>query len=177
MPKRTAHLVLAGLLALLAVIVLLHMPRSVPGPSTRAVAVAAIPPGRPEPFVVPRSPGESRGGTAAVRSTRALRSETGSSQASGAGYWAYQDPATGALTQRPTKEQASAFRELDPRDLNGAGTSSEGLVEVPSPVAHGGIMVDVRGRFMSGLTATLDSTGSVTATCGPVKPEAVREGE
>ena len=44
-------------------------------------------------------------------------------------------------------------------------TSSEGLVEVKSPVAGGGVMVNLEGRFQSAMVIETDANGNVTAPC------------
>jgi hypothetical protein len=42
-------------------------------------------------------------------------------------------------------------------------TSSDGLVQVKSPVAGGGVMVDLQGRFQNAMTMTTDKNGNVVA--------------
>lgn len=69
-----------------------------------------------------------------------------------AGMRAYVDPRTGRLLSEPP-----AGRQVPPSDP--ASTSTEGLVETPLP--HGGVMLDVRGRFQSPLVATVDADGRV----------------
>jgi hypothetical protein len=54
--------------------------------------------------------------------------------------------------------------------------SSEGLVEVPSPVAGGGVMVDLKGRFQNTFVATVDGAGQVDATCVPEDQRGAEEG-
>jgi hypothetical protein len=44
-------------------------------------------------------------------------------------------------------------------------TSSEGLVEVASPVAGGGVQVDLQGRFQSSTAVTIDANGKITTPC------------
>jgi hypothetical protein len=44
-------------------------------------------------------------------------------------------------------------------------TSSEGLVEEKSPVAGGGVMVNLQGRFQNAMTIAVDENGTVAAPC------------
>ena len=46
-------------------------------------------------------------------------------------------------------------------------TSHEGLVETPSPVPGGGVMVDLQGRFLSPLTATVGADGKIEMRHAP----------
>jgi hypothetical protein len=48
---------------------------------------------------------------------------------------------------------------------NAVSTSSQGLVETPSPVPGGGTMVDLQGRFQNAMTMQIDEHGNVTAPC------------
>lgn len=48
---------------------------------------------------------------------------------------------------------------------NAVSTSSQGLVETPSPVPGGGVMVDLQGRFQNAMTMQIDEHGNVTAPC------------
>ena len=50
---------------------------------------------------------------------------------------------------RPTTQVSRADRaQLDAAVSSSVNTSTEGLVERPSPVAGGGIIVDLQGRFL-----------------------------
>jgi hypothetical protein len=69
----------------------------------------------------------------------------------------YRNPVTGELGGPPA--EAPDQVSLPPDDA--LSTSSEGLVETPSPVPGGGSMVDLQGRFRSPLTATQDAEGKV----------------
>jgi hypothetical protein len=51
--------------------------------------------------------------------------------------------------------------QLPPSLLNALSTSHQGLVEAPSPVPGGGVMVDLQGRFRSMLFATIGPDGRV----------------
>ena len=44
-------------------------------------------------------------------------------------------------------------------------TSSEGLVETKSPVAGGGVMVNLEGRFQNAMVIEKDADGNITAPC------------
>ena len=46
-------------------------------------------------------------------------------------------------------------------------TSPEGLVEEPSPVPGGGVMIDLQGRFQNRATATASDSDSVVIDCAP----------
>jgi hypothetical protein len=48
-----------------------------------------------------------------------------------------------------------------------ASQSSAGLVEMPSPVSGGGVMVNLEGRFQQAMTMTIDADGKVSAPCVP----------
>jgi hypothetical protein len=68
------------------------------------------------------------------------------------------DPQTG----QPTREATEAMPlQLAPDEEKRFSTSHSGLVESLSPVAGGGVLVDLQGRFHSPLTATIDATGKV----------------
>jgi hypothetical protein len=69
------------------------------------------------------------------------------------------DPLTGALLKEPAPR--SLPLQLPPSLLNALSTSHQGLVEAPSPVPGGGVMVDLQGRFRSMLFATIGPDGRV----------------
>ena len=70
-----------------------------------------------------------------------------------AGMQAHVDPATGKLLQEPAvPPPAQALPSRRPP-----------LAEVPAP--GGGTMVELDGRFMSTMTATLDADGSIRIDC------------
>jgi hypothetical protein len=71
---------------------------------------------------------------------------------------AYIDPETGEFIT-PPEPQVPATEMLAPQAA--FSTSHDNLVEIPSPVAGGGTMVDLKGRFRSPLTATIDSSGKI----------------
>ena len=80
----------------------------------------------------------------------------------------HRDPVTGELGAPPA--EAPDQVSLPPDDA--LSTSSEGLVETPSPVPGGGSMVDLQGRFRSPLTATQDAEGKVMIQHLPSGPSA-----
>jgi len=80
----------------------------------------------------------------------------------------YRDPVTGELGDPPA--EAPAQVSLPPDDA--LSTSSEGLVETPSPGPGGGVMVDLQGRFRSPLIATQDAEGKITIQHLPGGPSA-----
>ena len=69
------------------------------------------------------------------------------------------DPETGQTIAAPGPGQAD-----EPGGV--ANTSAEGLVEEPSPVPGGGVMVDLQGRFQNAAIVTGD-TDSVKVECVP----------
>jgi hypothetical protein len=75
-----------------------------------------------------------------------------------AGMRIYLDPETGEPRDPPTEAMDQV--SLPPDDA--LSTSSEGLVETPSPVPGGGVKLDLQGRFRSPLIATQDAEGKVT---------------
>ena len=70
------------------------------------------------------------------------------------------DPSTGAIVPAPVGPPAPA--QLAPA----ASHSAQGLVERPAP--GGGVMLDLQGRFLSPVTATVAPDGAPHAEChGP----------
>ena len=74
-----------------------------------------------------------------------------------AGMRAFVDPQTGELTGPPTGRPP----EVAPPPQAPLSTSDEGLAEVDVPRPGRGVMVDLRGRFRSALTATVGPDGKV----------------
>jgi hypothetical protein len=70
----------------------------------------------------------------------------------------YIDPETGEFI---TPEEAEVLPEKRLTPPAAYSTSHEGLEERPSPAPGGGTMVDLKGRFQSPLTATIDSSGEI----------------
>ena len=71
----------------------------------------------------------------------------------------YIDPETGAFLKEPAPGHEPL--QLTPQLQNALSTSDSGLVEVPSPVPGGGVMIDLQGRFQSPLVGTIDANGKV----------------
>lgn len=69
------------------------------------------------------------------------------------------EPSAGALAVETPESLAEAFN-----------TSSAGLVETPSPVPGGGIILDLQGRFHSPLVATQEADGKISIEHMPVVP-------
>jgi hypothetical protein len=84
------------------------------------------------------------------------------------------DPATGEFVE---PRDGTVPVALDKETLDALSTSAEGLVETPSPVPGGGVMVDLRGRFHSTHIAVTDGAGGLSATCHSGAPHAHAEGE
>jgi hypothetical protein len=68
------------------------------------------------------------------------------------------DPATGGVSTRASGVQVL---QLSPAEANALSTSHAGLVEMPSSVAGGGVIVDLQGRFRAPLFATMGEGGQV----------------
>lgn len=81
--------------------------------------------------------------------------------AAASGYIAHFDE-SGQLVEEPA---AGSMREHEAALGQSVNTSSEGLVEVASPAAGGGTMVNLQGRFQSAATVTIDANGKVHAPC------------
>lgn len=92
----------------------------------------------------------------------AQTSETGVGTNRTYGIRAYKDPKTGKLGPPPSQGHPA---EPSPGADKAVDTQSEGLVEVPSPVPDGGVMVDLKGRFRSHAKATKGPDGKPTIHC------------
>lgn len=79
-----------------------------------------------------------------------------------AGYVVHIDPATGRVAE---PSLSTVPITIDEEWSNRLSTSSQGLVETPSPVPGGGTMVDLQGRFQNAFVAAVDDTGLVGASC------------
>ncbi len=84
-----------------------------------------------------------------------------------AGMRVYIDPNTGEILEPPAGAPAAETPESLEKAFN---TSSEGLVETPSPVPGGGIILDLQGRFRSPLVATQGADGKISIEHMPVVP-------
>jgi hypothetical protein len=71
------------------------------------------------------------------------------------------DPVTGRFSPPPQDHLHALTDELG----SALSTSAEGLKEVPSPVAGGGVMVSLEGRFRNTITATAGSQGEMSTSC------------
>ncbi len=133
-----------------------HWPFVVSAALTTCLAVSVAAPGLCEsPGGVPEATGVGRSMEDAPRAEGAA----------GAGMRVYIDPSTGGVVPPP------AGAPIAEPALQ-RSTSAVGLVEVPSPVDGGGVMVDLKGRFQSVMTVTRKPDGSLTTDCtiggGPV---------
>ena len=79
-----------------------------------------------------------------------------------AGYMIHIDPATGQMTERAP---GTTPLVIDPDLQNALSTSAEGLVELPSPIEGGGMIVDLQGRFQNTMISTIDEDGTLHAPC------------
>jgi hypothetical protein len=76
----------------------------------------------------------------------------------GAAMTVYIDPQTGAILSQPPPGHTPLA--LDAATQAAMSTSDKGLVQVPSPVPGGGVMIDLQGRFQSPFVVVLDETGT-----------------
>ncbi|MDE2180271.1 MAG: hypothetical protein KGJ40_05400 [candidate division NC10 bacterium] len=75
------------------------------------------------------------------------------------GMMIYIDPKTGAFLKEPAPGYEPL--RLTPQLQNAFSTSDSGLVEVPSSVPGGGVLLDLQGRFQSPVVITIDANGKV----------------
>lgn len=71
----------------------------------------------------------------------------------------YIDPETGAFLKEPAPGYEPL--QLTPQLQNAFSTSDSGLVEIPSSVPGGGVLLDLQGRFQSPLVITIDPNGNL----------------
>lgn len=77
------------------------------------------------------------------------------------GYQAAIDPTTREfVAPTPTPANEAAKAALEP-----LSRSDHGLVEEPSPVPGGGVMVNLQGRFQNTFTATTNADGEMVIEC------------
>ena len=81
--------------------------------------------------------------------------------AANAGYVVHFDKSGNIVAETTPQDQAEFNAELN-QVIN---TSQEGLTEKPSPVAGGGTMINLQGRFESAATATYDQNGKLHVPC------------
>lgn len=67
------------------------------------------------------------------------------------------DPETGQFVSPPEHDVAAANQTSEPSALS---SSVEKMEEHPSPVPGGGMMIDLRGRFQSPMSATIEGNGN-----------------
>jgi hypothetical protein len=108
----------------------------------------------------------------AERSTASV--SAGEPAAHSAGLMIHIDPATGKIVE-PWPNDAPVV--LNEKLSDALSTSSEGLHEVASPVAGGGVMVYLQGRFQQTMAATTDEDGNLSTTCGSTGEHASESGE
>jgi len=77
------------------------------------------------------------------------------------------DPNTGEIQEPPAGAPAAGMTESLEK---ASSTSSEGLVETPSPVPGGGVILDLQGRFRSPLVATQGADGKISIDHVPAVP-------
>lgn len=80
----------------------------------------------------------------------------------------YRDPTTGQFVPPPAGPPGPS-KPL-PTPSPGSSTSHADLVERPSVVPGGGVIIDLEGRFRGPLTATVDADGKVTIQHQPSLP-------
>jgi hypothetical protein len=86
----------------------------------------------------------------------------GDATSNAAGMRLYVDPVTKKFVDAPVEPLTpDGFEQLQSL----YNTSHIGLVEIDGPVG-GGKMVDLKGRFQHGYTATIDAEGHLSAGCG-----------
>lgn len=93
-----------------------------------------------------------------------------------AGFRVYLDPETGRFVPEPP---AGAEVEPDVATAEAVSTRSVDLVEQPSPVPGGGMMLDLQGRFQNAIEMSVDASGALSSDCatedasGPAGDEGV----
>ncbi|MGD8703417.1 MAG: hypothetical protein PVH26_13365 [Desulfosarcina sp.] len=74
------------------------------------------------------------------------------------------DPETGALIARPQSDETATDASASAETLSAptAGDDAEQLEEMPSPVAGGGMMIDLKGRFRNPISASVGADGKTS---------------
>jgi len=72
---------------------------------------------------------------------------------------AYIDPETGEFVSPPEHQTPAASESIQP---SGFSISAETMEEESSPVPGGGVMIDLKGRFQSPVSATVEGNGKTT---------------
>lgn len=116
--------------------------------------------------VQPAVSGEGRPGSSAEtqETCNAVVAQPGQEPVSGAaaavsGMLIHVDPKTGHILKQPAP--GTVPLQLTPQMLNTLSTSGKGLVAVPNNVPGGGVRIDLQGRFMSPLFATVGPDGEL----------------
>lgn len=78
----------------------------------------------------------------------------------------YVDPATGKIGPPPQKTKRLP-RTLSPAEENALSSSSAGLEETPVRGAAGGMKIDLRGRFQTEMTVSIDTQSNLSVQCSP----------
>lgn len=89
-----------------------------------------------------------------------------------AGYILHVDPESHEFVEAPVFTESDPFSDRIDDALN---FSTEGLVEKPSDVEGGGVMVDLQGRFRNTSVITINADGTLSAPCIPARPEYITE--
>ena len=69
------------------------------------------------------------------------------------------DPETGEFVSPPEQETPAASESIQPSAFS---ISAETMEEAPSPVPGGGVMIDLKGRFQSPVSASIQGNGETT---------------
>ena len=69
------------------------------------------------------------------------------------------DPETGEFVNPPEQETPAASESIQPSALS---ISAETMEESSSPVPGGGVMINLKGRFQSPVSATVEGNGKTT---------------
>ena len=72
---------------------------------------------------------------------------------------AYIDPETGEFVSPPKQETPASSESIQPSAFS---ISHETMEEESSPVPGGGVMIDLKGRFQSPVSATVEGNGKTT---------------
>lgn len=107
-------------------------------------------------------PEPATAGTAAKKGE--VGQNAGAAKESG-GFRVYIDPQTRQFVEPPTDQPVAPTPP--PAAVS---TSAEGLVETPNPEPGGGVMMDLKGRFRSPVTATVGPDGKARIQHGPCDP-------
>lgn len=96
-------------------------------------------------------------GVSLVAAAQPVRSHDG--ETARPGMTIHVDPQTGTILRSPAP--GAHPLQLAPAAEGALSTSHQGLVEVSAPRPGGGVKIDLQGRFLSPLFATIDAAGNV----------------